>query len=228
MTGLAGSFHCIGMCGPIALALPVGKLSFLEATINRVLYNLGRIFTYSVLGGAFGYFGKTLFVVGFQQHLSILVGLLMMGLILPNRLITWRPFQKLTHLLMGIFKKVFPLKSLVGFMLLGLLNGLLPCGFVYLALVGASATNTPIGGSIFMAFFGFGTAPMMFSMGILPKFLTLKFRQNINQYLPVYTLLLAIFFIVRGLNLGIPYLSPKFEKAPVSQSVPVCYSIKKY
>lgn len=228
MTGLAGSFHCIGMCGPIALALPVGKLSFLAANISRILYNFGRILTYSVLGGAFGYFGKTLFVAGFQQQLSILIGLLMMGLILPNRLIAWSPFQRLTHLLTGTFKKVFPLKSPLGFVLLGLLNGLLPCGFVYLALVGASATSTPTEGAIFMAFFGFGTAPMMFSIGILPKFLTLNFRQKINKYLPIYTLLLAIFFIVRGLNLDIPYLSPKFEKTPTSESVPMCHSIKKY
>lgn len=228
MTGLAGSFHCIGMCGPIALALPVGKLSFFEANISRILYNFGRILTYSVLGGAFGYFGKTLFVAGFQQQLSILIGLLMMGLILPNRLIAWSPFQRLTHLLTATFKKVFPLKSPLGFVLLGLLNGLMPCGFVYLALVGASATSTPTEGAIFMAFFGFGTAPMMFSIGILPKFLTLNFRQKINKYLPIYTFLLAIFFIFRGLNLDIPYLSPKFDKTPISQSVPMCHSIKKY
>ena len=79
-----------------------------------------------------------------------------------------------------------------------------------------------------MAFFGLGTAPMMFSIGFLPKFLTLKHRQIINKYLPVYTLILAFFFIIRGMNLGIPYLSPKFEKTPNSQSIPVCHSIKKY
>ena len=148
MTGLAGSFHCVGMCGPIALALPIGKLSFFEASISRVLYNLGRLLTYSALGGAFGYFGKTLFVAGFQQQLSILIGLLMLGFIFPNRLFSWSPFQKLTQLLMRTFKKVFPIKSPFGFLLLGLLNGLLPCGFVYMALAGASATSTPSEGAI--------------------------------------------------------------------------------
>lgn len=228
ITGLAGSFHCVGMCGPIALALPVGKRSFVQATISRLMYNLGRILTYSILGAAFGYFGKTLFVAGFQQQLSILIGILMMSFILPNRLITWNPFQKITHFLMATFKKVFPIKSLAGFVFLGLLNGLLPCGFVYMALAGASATNNPIDGAIFMAFFGLGTAPMMFSIGFLPNFLGIKNRQIINKYLPVYTLILALFFIARGLNLGIPYLSPKFEKAPNSQLIPVCHSIKKY
>ena len=228
ITGLAGSFHCVGMCGPIALALPVGKRSFVQATIGRLLYNFGRILTYSVLGGAFGYFGKTLFTAGFQQQLSILIGILMTVFIFPNKLIAWSPFQKMTHFLMATFRKVFPIKSSFGFVILGLLNGLLPCGFVYMALAGASVTTTPIDGAIFMAFFGLGTAPMMFSIGFLPKFLTLNHRQKINKYLPVYTLILAFFFIIRGMNLGIPYISPKFEKTPISQTMPVCHSIKKY
>ncbi len=227
MTGLVGSFHCLGMCGPIALALPVGKLSMTQAFISRLLYNLGRILMYSVLGATFGYFGKTMFVAGFQQQLSILIGILMMCFMFPNRLFDWSPFQKITHLLMGTFRKVFPINSPLGFVLLGLLNGLLPCGFVYIALAGASATTTPIKGAIFMASFGLGTAPMMFSMGFLQKFITANFRQKINTLLPKYTLFLALFFIIRGMNLGIPYLSPKFEKAPVSRTITVCHSIKK-
>jgi sulfite exporter TauE/SafE len=78
-----------------------------------------------------------------------------------------------------------------------------------------------------MAFFGLGTAPMMFSVGLLPKFLSLNLRQKINKYLPVYSFVLASFFIVRGMNLGIPYLSPKFEKVPIAQSIPVCHKIIK-
>jgi uncharacterized protein len=227
ITGLAGSFHCMGMCGPIALALPLGKSSFIQATISRLLYNFGRILTYSALGAAFGYFGKALFIIGFQQQLSILIGFLMLCYLFPNRLFAWSPFQKVTHSLTGTFRKVFPIKSPLGFILLGLLNGLLPCGMLYVALAGASATSTPTEGAIFMAFFGLGTAPMIFSIGFLAKFLTLKNRQIINKYLPVYTFVLAMFFIVRGLNLGIPYVSPKFEKAPLSQTIPVCHSIKK-
>jgi uncharacterized protein len=224
LTGLAGSFHCVGMCGPIAVALPIGKLSYKQAIFSRILYNAGRILTYSFLGVAFGYFGKTLFMGGFQQQISILIGLLMMCFILPNRLLSWSPFQKLTHFLMNTFKKVFPINSPLGFILLGLLNGLLPCGFVYVALAGATTTSTPIEGAIFMAFFGLGTAPMMFSLSILAKFLTVKTRQKINTYLPLYTLLLAFFFILRGLNLGIPYMSPKIEKASISQTIPLCHS----
>ena len=61
MTGLAGSFHCVGMCGPIALALPIGNRSVFEAALSGILYNLGRIITYGVLGAIFGYFGKTIY-----------------------------------------------------------------------------------------------------------------------------------------------------------------------
>lgn len=224
MTGLAGSFHCVGMCGPIALALPVGKLSFFQATISRISYNLGRVSTYSILGAAFGYFGKTIFVAGFQQQLSILIGILMLSFFLPNRVFSWSPIQKVTHFLMKTFKKIFPINSPFGFVLLGLLNGLLPCGFVYMALAGACATSTPTEGAIFMAFFGLGTAPMMFSISILPKFLSNTNRLFINKYLPVYTFILAGFFILRGLNLGIPYLSPRFEKQVSSQTIPVCHT----
>jgi sulfite exporter TauE/SafE len=227
ITGLAGSFHCIGMCGPIALALPVGRMNIYQATFHRFLYNLGRILTYSILGGAFGYFGKTLFVAGFQQQLSIMIGLIMLYFILPKRVFIWSPFQKMTHLFMSAFKKVFPINSPLGFILLGLLNGLLPCGFVYMALAGACATTTPIEGAIFMFFFGLGTAPMMFSLSILPKFLSNKKRLFINRYLPFYTFVLATFFILRGLNLGIPYLSPQFKKQEVSQTIPVCHSLIK-
>jgi sulfite exporter TauE/SafE len=227
MTGLAGSFHCVGMCGPIALALPVGKLTFVQATLSRILYNLGRILTYSILGGAFGYFGKTLFMAGFQQHLSIIIGLMMFFFIFPNRVISWSPFQKITHYLTNTFKTVFPIKSPIGFVILGLLNGLLPCGLVYVALAGAAASSTPIQGAVFMALFGLGTAPMMFSVSILPKFLTLNTRQKINKYLPIYTFSLALFFVIRGMNLGIPYVSPKFEKQTASQTIPVCHTIKK-
>jgi uncharacterized protein len=227
MTGLAGSFHCLGMCGPIALALPVGKLSTLQATLSRIIYHFGRIFTYSLLGFIFGFFGKTLFVAGFQQQLSIFIGLLIFLFIFPNRLLAWSPFQKITQYLTRTFRRVFPLNSPLSFLFLGLLNGLLPCGLVYVALAGAAASVTPFQGSIFMALFGLGTAPMMFSVSVLPKFLTLNVRQKINKYLPIYTFLLAVFFVIRGMNLGIPYVSPKFEKQSITQNIPTCHTVKK-
>ncbi|MDR6560757.1 MULTISPECIES: sulfite exporter TauE/SafE family protein [unclassified Arcicella] len=223
MTGLAGSFHCVGMCGPIALALPVGKLSYIQATLSRIFYNLGRTVTYGILGYIFGYFGGQIFVAGFQQQLSISIGLLMLIFMIPNKLITFYPFQKIPSLIKRSFGSLINTHSLINFAFLGMLNGLLPCGTVYLALAGATVTTSPIEGAIFMAFFGLGTSPLMFSVSILPKFLSLTARQKINKYLPVYSFVLASFFIVRGLNLGIPYISPKFEKVPLSQKITDCH-----
>lgn len=223
MTGLAGSFHCVGMCGPIALALPVGKLTYVQATLSRILYNLGRIITYSTFGYVFGYFGSQLFVAGFQQQLSISIGLLMILFIIPSKLAAFNPFLKIVHLLQKSLGGFLSSKSLIGFLTLGILNGLLPCGMVYVALASAMATSSPLEGAIFMALFGLGTAPLMFSVSILPKFLSLNARKTINKYLPVYSFLLAIFFIVRGLNLGVPYLSPKFEKTASNQNLSVCH-----
>ncbi|MBB6004086.1 sulfite exporter TauE/SafE family protein [Arcicella rosea] len=223
MTGLAGSFHCVGMCGPIALALPVGKLSTIQATFARVLYNLGRIITYGTLGYIFGYFGGEFFVAGFQQQLSISIGVLMLMLMIPSKSIHFNPFHRITSILKKSVGSLLNTHSLISFLILGVLNGLLPCGTVYLALAGATATTSPIEGAIFMALFGLGTAPLMFSVSILPKFLSLNVRQKINKFLPIYSFILASFFIFRGLNLGIPYISPKFEKVPISQQIPICH-----
>jgi len=221
MTGLAGSFHCIGMCGPIALALPVGKRSLIQANLSRILYNFGRILTYSALGAIFGYFGKTLFLIGFQHQLSILMGILMLGFIAPNKLLSWNFTHKITSQLTNLFRKGLLHKSTFTFLLLGLLNGLLPCGFVYMALA-ASATTGPFEGAIFMAFFGLGTAPMMFSISFLPQILTLNHRQKINKYLPIYTFFLATFFIIRGLGI----LTPTPDKDAHNSEIPVCRTMK--
>ena len=227
ITGLAGSFHCVGMCGPIALALPVGNRSSLEVALSRILYNLGRIVTYSALGASFGYFGKTIYIAGYQQQLSILVGVFILLSIFSTHLTVFMPFQKFSNNIVFFLKKLFKTKSILSFLALGIVNGLLPCGLVYLSLAGAAASSSPVEGAMFMAFFGLGTAPMMFSISILPKFLSFSNRQKINKYLPVYTIFLALFFVLRGLNLGIPYMSPKFKKQTASQGIPVCHNIKK-
>jgi uncharacterized protein len=226
LTGLVGSFHCVGMCGPIALALPVGGQSVWQATINRLLYNLGRILTYSTLGAIFGYFGRSIFIAGYQQQLAILVGILLLFSMFPVRLFVGLPIYKITNKIIHFIKKLFAVKSAIGFLMLGIANGLLPCGMVYMALAGATISNSPIDGAIFMVFFGVGTAPMMFSVSFLPKFLTLNMRQKINKYIPVYTFLFAILFVARGLGLGIPYFSPKMFNETKSKSISICNSPK--
>lgn len=226
ITGLASSFHCVGMCGPIALALPTGRLSWPQELLAKSLYNFGRILTYSSLGIIFGFLGKKIFLAGFQQNFSIFIGVFLILSLFSKTITGISFFHKFSQTISGFIRNLLPQKSLSKFLYLGIANGLLPCGMVYIALAGASATASVTQGAIFMALFGLGTAPLMFAISILPKFLSLRSRQVINKYLPTYTMLLGLFFIVRGLGLGLPYISPKFEKSISGKTITVCHNTK--
>ncbi|MBD3750689.1 MAG: sulfite exporter TauE/SafE family protein [Sphingobacteriales bacterium] len=207
--GLFGSFHCVGMCGPLAFALPKAAQNW-QIIFQKLSYNLGRSLSYALLGLLMGLIGKQLWIAGWQQNLSILSGLLIVIVSLPKILpffrIAWHyqnPFQKNFN---QLFAKALQRKS--GHFLIGMLNGFLPCGFVYLALATALSSDNVWQSGLFMFFFGLGTLPLMFAAMLGINFAKPTFRYRINQLLPVLTLCLGLWFIVRGLNLDIPYLSP--------------------
>ena len=222
-TGLASSFHCIGMCGPIALAWPVGGLNKQQSIVAKVLYNLGRVLTYSSLGFIFGLLGKQFYIIGLQQNLSILIGIFILIMLLPRRLFTTHFNYKITHFISKTSRNFWENKTAKSFFTLGILNGLLPCGMVYIALAGAASMASGIGGATFMAIFGIATMPVMLSINFLPSLLSLKSRQKITKFLPVYSLLLGIFFVIRGLGLGIPIVSPAFENNKGQTSITICH-----
>ncbi|MDT0293597.1 sulfite exporter TauE/SafE family protein [Mesonia ostreae] len=211
--GLLGSFHCVGMCGPIAFLLPLDRQSTSKRVLQLISYHGGRIFTYSLLGLLFGVIGKSLNLFGFQQQLSIIIGVLMVLIILtPN---TWlNRFQ----LAQPIYKAIGKVKSALGkelkkrdpgtFFTIGFLNGFLPCGLVYMAIFGAMATGGSLNGSLYMAVFGLGTVPLMTTAMYLGNFLSKKLKQRIIKVIPVVVVIVGILFILRGLGLNIPYLSP--------------------
>lgn len=216
--GLLGSFHCIGMCGPIALALPVHQYSPLKKYLGIFLYNLGRVVTYTFLGVVFGLLGQSFFLGGFQQMLSIVIGvLLLLSVILTNvkALNTAKGLGFIYSFINSVklqLGNLFNKKGLHFLFLIGLLNGLLPCGLVYLGIAGAIATGHYIKGAEFMFYFGIGTVPVMYAVAFLGQFITVKYRNHIRQSMPYVVSVMAVLLIVRGLNLGIPYLSPQFEK----------------
>lgn len=217
--GLLGSLHCVGMCGPIALALPQANNGRYALLYSRLLYNLGRVFTYSILGLVVGLLGKGLMLAGTQQAVSIALGvIILLVMLLPKRL-TYRleqfsPFRKAVQALKKSFGKLFLGKGRLTFLWLGLLNGLLPCGLVYLALAGAIATGEYWGGALYMALFGLGTVPMMLGVSLAGNFIKPSVRSWLYRRLvPVFTVMLALLFILRGLNLGIPYVSPKIHQS---------------
>lgn len=211
--GLMGSFHCIGMCGPIAMAIPGGKTN--TKTLNLLLYNSGRIITYSIIGLLFGIIGKGIFIAGLQQILSIVVGVFILIYLLINHISGKNKFERITFVHLQIkkyFAKLFSIKSHGSAFGIGLVNGFLPCGLVYVALAGAVAMADPLQGSIYMSLFGLGTVPVMAGINIAKNKISVSFRSKIKNLIPYAVALMALLFIVRGLNLGIPALSPKVEK----------------
>lgn len=220
LVGLLGSFHCIGMCGPIAIALPKTNNPF----ISRLIYNFGRIITYSMLGLLFGLLGSRLEMFGLQQIISISLGILIIITVLTP--LSYR--IKLSNRL-GIYKPVGILKMYFGRMLkshtmasmlvIGMLNGLLPCGFVYIGLTGAIAVGNTLNGMLFMTMFGLGTLPVMLGTSLIGSAVNIGIRRKLTKLLPAFSVVLAIILILRGLNLGIPYISPKLEHKPDTEVI---------
>jgi uncharacterized protein len=214
--GFFGSFHCIGMCGPIAIALPVPNSSNLSFLTGRILYNLGRVLSYSILGAIFGLLGGRIVLVGTQQFLSIALGVvIIIAVLLPQKYKNYLIQHSVTQ------KFVQPIKSNIGILfkkadfsamfLIGILNGFLPCGFVYIGLAAATTSGDAISGAAVMILFGLGTVPAMFAASVFGKFINIGIRTKLRKATPYLAILLAVIFILRGMNLGIPYLSPKLS-----------------
>jgi len=211
--GILGSFHCVGMCGPIALALPVGRGAGLPYVVGRLLYNLGRIVTYTFLGALAGAVGKSLQIAVFQQTLSIFSGvLILVFLVIPVALVgkfrNFTGFGKLLNLLKKTMGRYFGKDATWALGVVGILNGLLPCGFVYFALAGAMSMSSIPAAMLYMFLFGLGTFPLLFILSLTGKLIQPRIRHLFNRSVPYVAGVLAILFILRGLNLGIPYVSP--------------------
>lgn len=214
ITGLVTSIHCIGMCGPIAIALPIGNKSWPYRFAGAITYNLGRTLTYAVLGAIFGLLGQGLQLAGFHQWASIIIGAAMIiSVIFPALFKDKRKietfFFSYIGKLIGKFRKLFAISSLPSLFSIGLLNGLLPCGAVYVAIAGALNTGAMSSGIIYMIIFGLGTIPVMLAIPLLGNLIGVKIRKKFSWVLSAFIVLLGILFILRGLSLGIMFISPK-------------------
>jgi uncharacterized protein len=221
--GLISSLHCVGMCGPLAMALPVQHLASTSRNISILLYHCGRIVTYSSLGWIMGLFGRGIYVAGLQQWLSLVTGILIIlslffyfGRNNPLQPVFMKTFFILVQ---GWMKTLLRGRNFSAYLLLGMANGLLPCGMVYVALAGAISFNSPLEGSAFMMMYGAGTLPAMIGFTVFGFYMSLKVRNSIKKAQPYLMLFIALILILRGMNLGIPYLSPvlhSLENQPVS------------
>jgi uncharacterized protein len=203
----------VGMCGPLALALPVHHLSKSQQLISLLLYQFGRIITYSSLGLVFGLAGRRIYLAGLQQWFSIIIGVVVLILVILYRVYK-NPLQpsilkKLFNAVQSFMMKAFhSKKSSSSFLLFGMANGLLPCAMVYMAIAGALTTTQVSYGVLFMAVFGAGTLPAMMVTGYFGRIVSLPVRNMFRQAIPVFMSIVGIVLILRGMNLGIPFISP--------------------
>ena len=228
LIGLFGSFHCIGMCGPIALALPIQKDNKLNLIVGRVLYNIGRAITYAAIGLFFGLVGQSLSLAGFQQSVSIIAGVLILLMVLlpskiSQKLYLLKPAYGFSNFLKRKFGVLLKQKSVASTFFIGLLNGFLPCGLVYIAVAGAIATGGYLDGAIYMFVFGIGTLPIMLTVSLAGNFISLNVRKRINKMIPAFMIVLAFLFILRGMNLGIPYVSPQLQQSEITDESVICH-----
>lgn len=218
--GLAGSLHCMGMCGPIAMALPLQEKNPWGKLLGSFLYNSGRITTYAGFGIIFGLIGRSFAWFGWQQKISISLGvIILLFLVIPKLFPNKSLHPKIQQIMAGIRQKLsfYLFKgNPASLFATGLLNGLLPCGLVYMALAGATITGEAFKGALFMLFFGLGTLPAMFFTAIFGSWIKQPVRARIRKWYPALMFIMATLLILRGLNLGIPLVSPKLNISSTS------------
>jgi sulfite exporter TauE/SafE len=225
--GLISSFHCIGMCGPIAMMLPVDYTNQVKRATQLLTYHLGRLMAYATIGLIFGCLGKGFFLAGLQQKMSVFVGIAMILVVLiPEKLFSRYNFSKPVYRLISKIKTSlgshFKNKSYHSLFIIGLLNGFLPCAMVYVALFGAIAMQSASFGILYMILFGLGTIPLMTMVVYLNAMIRLPFKTKIQKWIPYVAVVIGCLFILRGLGLGIPYISPSNMSLFV-QETPNCH-----
>lgn len=216
--GILGSAHCLGMCGPLALAIPAPKNTFVQRLRSALLLNGGRVLTYAFIGALFGLFGRGLQLAGLQQIVSITMGgLILLSLLAPSLIkLKWltRSAGTFVMRMQSVMARQLKRTSTGGLFITGTLNGLLPCGMVYLALAGALAQDGWWQGALFMLIFGLGTWPALIGLRISGGFFGPRFRSSISKVAPYAYAAIAVLFILRGLGLGIPFISPDLQVMP--------------
>ncbi len=201
--------HCSGMCGGFVIAYTSSKIDpkwqKLYQAFTHFLYNIGRVTSYTIMGAVFGFIGSVISVgMATKGWLFLFIGFIMvlMGFSLMGK-IKFMTYLETSIAQTGIFKQTFQYlftkQSLISFYLLGVLNGFIPCGFVYFFLAGAIATTSPIDGAIFMFIFGITTIPILFSIGFVISFLKSgKLRNTMMKISGSLVILFGLFMMFKA------------------------------
>ncbi len=209
LLGLAGSLHCVGMCGPLTLALPIARSTRNTMWAIGSIFHLGRILTYVLLGVIFGLLGQVIEVAGFQKYFSIFGGILILLLVFFSYhwKILWLEninLQLQNSIKNGI-NRILRHNRKGGYFLIGMLNGLIPCGLVYTAIALAVASSAPILGMASMFFFGLGTVPLLFALILFQQVIHPNFRNYLNKFSPVAIGIFGLLLLMRGFSMTIPH-----------------------
>ena len=217
--GAAGSLHCMGMCGPLSLALPVHQFSKTRKLLSLLAYQSGRIVTYASLGLLFGLAGRRVYIAGHQQAFSITMGILVLGsailYFIGRRAIHLKLLNRFYFSVQQQINRLLGTANhLPGFLLIGMANGLLPCGMIYIALATTLSFTEVVQSVGFMAMFGAGTLPAMMLVAYAGQLIRPTMRVALRRLVPVFICILGILLILRGLDLGIPFISPGLPHSP--------------
>jgi sulfite exporter TauE/SafE len=223
--GLGGSLHCLGMCGPLVLAMPFGVFARREQLLAIIFYNIGRALAYGTLGALVFWVGSGMNWLGISQYISVVLGIVILVHILWPVWLRKIRIPYLANLRQWQSKMLGKTMTKSGFMYLGVagfLNGLLPCGLVYIALSTALVTNTELPAYHFMLLFGLGTVPAMATLALVSQKIPIAMRLKLRRITPMIGAVVAVLLVVRGLGLGIPMLSPSVEQNHAKTEVNCC------
>lgn len=216
--GLVSSAHCVGMCGPLALSLPLASLPAIARFRVLMIYHVGRLSVYGALGAIFGVMGRHIYLSGFQQLFSIALGVV---ILLSAVLTAWSSHHRRPALIgkiqQPVNKLIFRLWQTKGryrYFMLGMANGLLPCGMVYMAVAGALSFSRVWESMAFMIVFGVGTLPALLLVSGSSRLAGVRTRAFIRRAMPGMMALMGVLLILRGLDLGIPFVSPALAHGP--------------
>jgi sulfite exporter TauE/SafE len=201
--GFIGSTHCIGMCGPLVLAVPSKSDTVMSKVWSGLLYNLGRVSTYVMFGATIGISQKFLIPLVMQSKVSIIMGIILILISLSyflfkNKRVVFSTQNKFYQKVGIALAKLYNNPNNLNIFSIGLLNGLLPCGLVYAALATAFASMSFYKSIIFMAFFGFGTLPVMWGVVFFANYITPAIRSKMKMLFPVVYAIAGVLLILRG------------------------------
>jgi sulfite exporter TauE/SafE len=199
------------MCGPLQ-AVVMGQWLKSKNKNHWFIYHAGRLSTYALLGIGAALAGKTLGLPQWQSEFTIAAGLLLLFGYFGFKALKWD--QKLFGLITPFLHRLKPkttrgqTKNYAWYFSSGAVNGLLPCGMVYAALLAALAANSLVLGAVYMLVFGLGTIPLLLTFNWFSHSLLLRFGAWVPQLIPITVVAVSVLLILRGMQLDIPFISP--------------------